>query len=188
MKTPHLWFNPREVSERLVGSYNDEVSPDRFLFIDARPVSLGASPPSFNFVVPRSKLLKIDVLPNNISVPLISPRVASLLTEICPNDFQLVPARIYTRDLPIDDYFLLNVTAEISGMDHTRSSFKLLPGLQEIMKVEKLQYVAGSMGNHHLAREREYEPFLWASDAIVQKFAHAKFKGYRFEPPEAIHP
>jgi len=188
MNAPHLWFNPREVPEKFLGSCNDAISPDRFLFIDAKRVTLGASFPSFNFSAPRSKLLRLDVMPNNIRVPLISPRAASLLAEICPNDFQLVPASVQTRDGSIDDYFLLNVIAEISGMDHAKSSFKRLPGLPAIMKVERLRYVTGATGDHHLAREREYEPFLWASEKVVQTFAREKIKGCAFEPPEAIHP
>lgn len=174
--------------EKLLGEYREDISPDRFLFIRAKPVEFGAPHPSFTFAAPRSRLLKLDVLPNNIRVPLISPRVASLLMELCPHDFQLLPARIKTPDASIDDYFLLNVTTEISGIDHENSILILFRGYREIMKVERLRYAAGSMGSHHLARETEYMPYLWASDVVVRAFEKEKFKGCKFQPPEYIHP
>jgi hypothetical protein len=127
-------------------------------------------------------------MPNNINVPLISQRVSSLLAALCPDEFQLIPAVIQTLDAPITGYCLLNVLAEISGMDHARLRFILIPGLQDIMQVERLHYAAGAIGKHHLAREREYQPFLWASDNLVQRFAQEKIKGCVFEPPESIHP
>jgi hypothetical protein len=187
MNTPYLWFSPEDYSQKILGSYDHESCPNSSTYIQGKPIKGDARVPSFTFPVSRSRLVNYDVLPNTIGVPLISPRVASLLTEICPNDFQLIPARIQAHDVPIDDYSLLNVLVEISGMDHAQSSFILVPGTKFIMSIERLRYASGAIGDHHLARERDYSPFLWVSDHIVQRFARAKFKGYAFKPPEAIH-
>jgi len=188
MNTPRLWFTPENFPEELTPSYDHANSPNYISFIQGKALEGVTTIPCFKVAAPRSRLAKYDVFPNSIQIPLISPRVVSLLAEICPHDVQLFPAVIHTRDLPITDYSLLNVVAEVSGMDRDHSKFTMIPGFDEIMKVNKLRYLLGSMGKRHIAREREYHPFLWVSDAVVQRFAQEKIKGCAFEPPEAIRP
>ena len=188
MNPPHLWFPPEDYSQSILGCYNDENAPSSLSFIRAMPILETIGLPSFKFAAQRSRLVRYDVLPNTIGVPLISPRVAALLANICPAEFQLIPCKIHTADAPIEDYSLLNVLVEISGIDHAHSSLLMFPKDNCIISVKRLRYATGAMGRHHLAREREYHPFLWVSDEVVQKFALAKFKGYEFRPPEAIHP
>jgi hypothetical protein len=158
------------------------------MFISGQPISVEGVGPCFAVAAPRVRLVNYDVLPNARHVPLVSPRVAHILAEICPNDIQLVPAHIRTRDVPIDDYFLLHVAAKISGIDHSRSTYSMIPGTQSIMSFERLRYAPGAMGSHHLARESEYLPFLWVSDNIVQKFTRENIKACEFAAPESIHP
>jgi hypothetical protein len=188
MNTPSLWFDPHNFPTRLVGAYDYAVSPDGFLFIDGKPLEKSDARPTFHFPAQRWRVLKFDVLPNEIQVPLISPKVATLLAKVCPNDFQLFPTTIDTRDASIDDYYLLNVVVGIYGIDHTRSRSVLFPDSRGIMKLEQLRYVPGAIGDHDLAREREYEPYLWVSDNLVKIFTLEKIKGCVFEPPESIHP
>jgi hypothetical protein len=188
MNTPSLWFHPRNFPNRLMGSYDFTASPDRFIFLDGKPLEQSDARPTFHFSAQRWRLLKFGVLPNEVQVPLVSPRAASILAEFCPNDFQLFPTTIHTRDAPIDDYYLLNVVVGIYGIDHARSRSVLFPDSRGIMKLEQLRYVPGAIGDHDLAREREYEPYLWVSDNLVKIFTQEKIRGCVFEPPESIHP
>ena len=188
MNTPYLWFPPEDYPQSILGSCNYQSSPDRVIFIEGKPLTERILTPSFQFTAPLSRVAKLDILPNTIGVPLISQRVASLLTEICPAEFQLIPSQIETRDAPLDGYSILNVLVEISGIDHARSSIHMLAKLNCIISIRRLRYASGAMGAHHLARDREYSPFLWVSDEVVRKFALANFRCYEFKPPEAIHP
>jgi len=187
MNTPRLWFPPEDYPQSVLGCYDYDKSPDRFIFTEGKPIDRLAAFPILRFTASRSRLITYDVLPNNSGIPLVSPQVASLLKALCPKDIQLIPAQIEAGDFAIHDYSLLNVLTKISGMDHSLSSFVLVPGTHCITSIERLRYADGAMGNHDLAREREYSPFLWVSDRIAKKFAHANFKGYVFKPPEAIH-
>jgi hypothetical protein len=188
MKTPHLWFTPSNFPSRLLGSYDHENSPDYLSLMQATPIEETHPTPLFKFTAPQRRLAKFDVLPNSIMVPLISSKVASLLAQICPHDIQLIPARIKTSDVSIDDHFLLNVVTAISGIDHARSSVEVIRGTKHMVKVNCLRYFPRAVRDHHLARESEYCTFLWASDEVVRRFAREKIKGCAFEPPEAIHP
>jgi len=188
MKTPHLWFEPINFPERLMGSYDHDNSPDFLSFIQGKRIAATTPPPFIKFTAPRRRLAPFGVLPNSIDIPLLSPRAASMLNEFCPNDIQLIPAKIETSEGPLDDYFLLNVLSMISGIDHAHSVVKVIPGTNHIVNVNRLRYSPGAMLDHHLAREHECHTYLWVSDELAQRFAQEKIKGCVFEPPEAIHP
>jgi len=188
MSTPRLWFVPNSFPERLTPDYDSEEPFERVMFIDGRPIEEPLVVPSFSVAAPRSQLMSYDVLPNAIDVPLVSSRVASIHGQICPNDIQLLPAYIHTKDDPITNYFLLNVTANIFGIDHSQSDVSMVPGTQCIMSVNRLRYAPEAMGDHHLAREREYPPFLWVSASVMRKFAEDRIRACEFALPESIHP
>ena len=84
MNTPYLWFEPKDFSSRLMGDYDHDTSPDFLSYIQAKPVPAADAEPVFTFNAPRARLLRLDVLTNSILVPLISPRVASLLETLLP--------------------------------------------------------------------------------------------------------
>jgi hypothetical protein len=182
----YLWRIPDEYPSKLIGEYDRSSSPDRFLFLQGAALGQINGIPAFRFKSSRADLLPFDVLPNNATVPLISVRAASLLRKLCPADFQLLSAKVTTDDADLDGYAILNAVVKISAMDHAQSGFNFIPGTKQIMKVNRLRSRSGAMGVHHLARESDYPPYLWASDEVKAIFEDANIKGCAFLVPEAI--
>jgi len=184
----YLWRIPEEYPSNLIGEYDRTSSPDRFLFLQGAALRQIMGVPTFRFRSSQAELLPFDVLPNDATVPLISVRAASLLRNLCPADFQLLPAKIAADDGEFDGYSILNVVVKISAIDHAQSSFNFIPGTKQIMKVNRLRCRSDVIGTHHLARESDYPPYLWASEKVKTTFSDSRIKGCAFCDPEEMRP
>jgi hypothetical protein len=87
-----LWEMPNEYPEELIGSYDETVSPNRFLFKSGGDVTMNDSP-VVRFDCTRKELAGFDDLANSALVPLVSTRIQSLLLDRCPDE-KLNPVQI----------------------------------------------------------------------------------------------
>lgn len=184
----YLWEIPDDFPEELIGEYVREESPDRFLFRHGTPIPKTELVPSFAFAAEPEALREYDVLPNSAMIPLISERVARILTRLCPDDVQLITASVVAAGEKLSGFSLVNVVARVASVDHSGSKFTYIPGTKQIMKFNRLTFKPDALGSHHLARELEYNSFILASETLKQAFDSERVMGHAFVPPEAIKP
>lgn len=174
----YLWKIPDDYPETLLGEYDRERGPDRFALKRGKPLEeLPSKPPRFRFAAAVSTLRELDDLGNNALVPLVSPAVAEVLRQTCPNDVQLIPAEISCKDGVINDYSVVVMIHSVHGLDHEKSSYKCVPGTKSIMRIEQAAYKDGCLGSHDAARDTEYLSNLLISDRLHDAMAGLKSLG-----------
>lgn len=74
-------------------------------------------------------LKKYDFIPNGSGSPLVSARVVEKLNELCPDEFQAIPAKIGKEDKTTGEYipfniecYLLNLLKYVDCVDKERST------------------------------------------------------------------
>jgi len=163
----YLWKILDDYPERLIGEYDRSKGPDRFLFKQGRRLESEANDPTFRFKCKPKDLKSLDDLANNAMVPLVSDRVAALLLRICPNDVELVNSTVVADGKPVQNYRIVNAVHKVEGIDHQASEYSLVPGTKAIMKIRKMRYHDGCLGDFDLARDAEF-----LSNLLVSKRLH----------------
>jgi hypothetical protein len=183
----YVWAIPDYYPQSLIGEYNRDTSPDRFLFVQGKKI-VGQSVPSFTFATQSEALKKYDVLPNSTMIPLVSERVGHMLTRLTLDDVQLIPALIYARGKELLGFSLVNVLHRVASIDHGASNYVFIPGTKQIMKFTRLCFKPNALGSHHIAREAEYNSFILASETVKVLFDTERVIGHAFIPPAEIKP
>jgi hypothetical protein len=187
MKTaPRLWSIPDSYPESLIGEYVRLSSPDRFLFRQGLRLSEDVGLPVVRFAASLNTLLQYACLPNNAMVPLIRNDFGARLSEIAAADVQLINTKVQTQDGESDDFFILNVTSKITGIDKEQSVFSFVPGTEQIMAFKRLAYIESCLGTHMLARDAEYLSHLLVSEELVKVLRAEKVSGVEFLLPSEI--
>ena len=182
----YLWEMSDDFSEKYIGEYNRDCSPDRFIFKQGEKIQNIAAKPVFNFELKKKEILKIDCLPNNTLVPLINKKIATLLQDVASEDIQLYDAEIHTPDGIVDGYMILNVVNTIVGLDKENSIIEYMSDGKSILGFEYLQYKEGAMETCHLARDSEYTSNLLISEYLAKLLISKKFKGLNICLPEDV--
>ena len=163
------WKISDNYPEKLLGEYDRQQSFDRFELKQGKPL---ADPQEceldFRFSSTVKSLRNYDDLGNNALVPLISPAVATVIRETCPNDFQLVKANIECHDGCIDDFVVAVAVRTVNGLDHNKSKYSCLPGTKSIMKFEHAVYHDSCLQAFDAARDQEYLSNLLISKRLCQ--------------------
>jgi hypothetical protein len=184
----YLWRIPNEYPESLIGEYEKESSPDRFLFVQGKRIGNCNAVPAFTFTGDPEILREYDVLANSTMIPLVSERVARILTRVCSDDLELLTASVHAAGEPVSGFSLVNVLPRVASVDHRGSNFIFIPGTQQIMKFNRLKLKPDALGAHHLAREVEFNSFILVSDRLKEVFDAERVTGHAFIPPDAIKP
>ena len=184
----YLWRIPKNSPNSLIGEYDKRCSPDRFLFFKGKRIGECNPLPSFTFAAEPNVLKKYDVLPNSTMVPLVSERIAKILTREAENDVELIPSIVNSRDEHLPGYSLVNILPRVASVDHFASKFVFIPGTEQIMKFIRLSLKLNALGSHQLAREIEYNAFILVSEDLKTLFESAEATGCEFISPEEIKP
>lgn len=180
----YLWESPEKVLNKEIGEYDRTCSPDRFLLRASRKLELNEfSPmPTVHFKIPQQRALKFDCLANGAMIPLINKRVQEILKEVAPNEVQFFPAKVLCPDGELAGCSFLNVTVEIEGIDHEKTVYD-----QSGYGFHYLTYTKGCMGEHPLARDKEYHSNLLVSEKLKIIFEQEKITGVWFVRPEEYY-
>ncbi len=179
-----LWRIPETNSDGLIGTYLRSNGLDRFELRKGKRIEVSEARPIVQFDELTHGLLTFDCLANT-AAPLVSQRMAQVLLNTCERDFQLVPARIEAADGVLDGWSLLNATASVRAIDHSRSIYTMVPGTRAIMSFQHLEFLEDCLVGHQLARDAEYLGHLLVSDSLAQ--ALSDFSGTTFERPEEAY-
>lgn len=185
IKIIYLWASPKNVLNKEIGDYDRSCSPDRFLLKAGRKLDLKEfSPmPVVHFEIPQKRALKFDCLVNNASIPLINERVQEILEAIAPNEVQFFPAKVICSDGELAGYSFLNVTVEIEGIDHEQTVWT-----KSGYGFHYFTYKKGCLGEHPLARDKEYNSHLLFSEQLKIIFDQQKITGAWLVRPEEFYP
>lgn len=179
----YIWKIQDSYPGSCIGSYDRETGPDRFLLKNACDLSAEAKPWRFVFQCTVQRLRKFDDLVNNAMVPLVSSRLADLVSSVAGSDIQLLPTEIHARDGDVQDYCLLNALFRVPAIDRSRSEFWTIPGFQEIMGFHRLVLMDECLNEHHIARCAEYASYLLVSDSLASVLMEAKMTGFKLTQP-----
>lgn len=190
--TIYLWEIPENYPEKLIGRYERERSPDRFLFREGQVLSIAQVKPDpiIKFEVSMAQLEPYDCLDNTSSIPLVNQRLADLLINLAGDDIQLFDVKIECTDGELERYKILNVIHTVKGIDHEQSvytTFKLPRGGSMIGTIRKLVYKPGCMGNHHLAKDEEMKDNLLVTQNIYDTFKREKITGVWLATPDEFY-
>lgn len=94
--------------ENLVGEYDRQNSPDRFLFKRGEVLTLNKTP-IITFNASMDEILKFDELENNSGISLVSEKFAEKLSSYAKNEVQFLNTVIKANDGEITTYKLVNV-------------------------------------------------------------------------------
>lgn len=187
----YLWSVPTNYKNIHIGEYNRKVSPDRFLLLQGRELKDGmfSITPEVVFEVSKNILSKFDCLPTNASAPLVNSRIKKLLEINALNDVEFVQAKVICKDDILDNYYFVNVTHTVTGIDHEKSfCIKLKVGdLEFINGFNYLFYLKDCMGKHKLARDKEFKPHLLVDESIKNIFDKEKITGVLLARPEEFY-
>lgn len=185
----YLWEDPENYLNRDVGEYDKTCSPDRFLLRTGHALETKEfSPiPILHFEVSKKRVLKFDCLPNNTSIPLVNEKVKHILETMASNEVQFFPAKLICADGELEGYYFLNATRTFKGIDHERSTYTKIAGLDAICGFKTLIYKSGCLKEYHLARDEEYKGHLLVNEQIKAAFDKEKITGVRFVRPEEYY-
>lgn len=185
----YLWKLPKDYSDKLVATYNRELSPDRFLFLDGDPLTTVQINKKiiFDVEVNKNKVIPYDCMLNNSSIPLVNERVVDVLLKLAPSDVQFFNTEVRCKDGILLNYKLLNVTNKIIGIDHEKSIYSMIENTDAILGFKYLTYKPGCMDNYKLARDGEYLGNILLTEEIKQAFECEKIKGQCFVTPEEYY-
>jgi hypothetical protein len=186
MKMIYLWKIPDDYPEKLIGAYDAERGPNRFLFKEGRRLGFEAQVPVFHFEAVPARLLKLDALANNALIPLVNERVATILRSLCPQDVELVDSIVLARGQEVPGYKIVNVLSRVKGIDHSASECTLMSDGKAILGFRKLQYLDGCLRTHDLARDDEYSSNLLVSQRLRDRFVDERLSGIGLYLPTEI--
>lgn len=186
MKTTYLWRIPDDYPQRLIGGYQDAVSPDRFLFKMGEPLPTPLEQPSIRFDATLGELSKFDCLCSNAMIPLVNFSVAEALMKICSDEVEFIKTKVTGNDGVLDDYLILNATRKVYCIDRDGSEYTSVPGTDRIMSFRKATHLENCLGEHKIARDTEYLSHLVVSDVIKELFTMEKFTGIALINPSDI--
>ena len=178
----YLWESPDNYPEKLVGEYDRQRSPDRFLMQEGTPVEMGDT--YVEFEAKASWVRKFDALATNAMVPLVSPRIQEVLLRLAPDQVQFVPAHITTRDEEISGYVYVVATKQVVGLDHEASEYSYIADTTAIMGFEKIRYKEDCLGELHIARDAEYLPHILISKTLRDALEDLHVGGLGLYRPE----
>jgi len=187
----YMWEIPESYPHKLIGEYDREHSPDRFLFLYGKPLARSevSTTPIIKFEVSKNKLTPYDCLPTNTSSPIVNNRLAALLLEHAENDIQLFDVKIECTDGELEGYKLVNITHMMKGMDYEQSIYKTidLPDDESMIAlISKLVLRPDCMGTYQLMREEESENLL-VSQRLYDVFKREKVTGVWLATPDEFY-
>lgn len=140
----------------------------------------------YSYRYPEEKLKGYDCMPNTGYAPLVNTRVLEILQELCPHDIQAFPATIVSEvpkkfAFENHDYWVINITKTVDGIDKELSDFERLPEKLGSVPIGTKKLVMREYENtYHIARDTILGTHILVSPTLVKAFKKAKIKGVKF--------
>lgn len=176
----YLWDFRDDYSQMLVGAYDRERGPDRFLFKKGERLEANSvGKPRFQFTAKAKALCRLNDLGNTAMIPLVSDAVAKILRQVCPGEVQLFPAEVSCIDCNFEDYSIVNVLNRVRGLDLEKSVYTFILDTTGIGRIDTAVYRNDCLGSLHLAREDKYSSHLLVSERLREDLRQFSDLGFR---------
>ncbi len=128
MEALYLWTWPQNYSEECIGSYQYQSGEEWLIFGRGKCLLAGEVNfiPTIVFEVSKEKLEKYDCLPCGGMGFLVNREVRKLLLSLASDDVQFFPAKVICKGEELKDYYILNITHLMRGINHDESIYSLL--------------------------------------------------------------
>jgi hypothetical protein len=174
--------------ENLIGTYQEDISPDRFLFYKGRSLSKDeiSCVPTIIFETEKKLVEAYDTLLTTTGSPVISGQFADLLLKVASDDIQLFDVRILCADGELEGYKIINITRRIKGIDHERSVYYTdeVGGVRYISHIKRLFFKESCMGKYKIAREEESMGQVLVNQEIYDLVQNKQITGIRLIEPD----
>ena len=168
----YLWRYLEDYPHKLVGEYDEENSPDRFLFENSKKLNL-KDKPIVNFEAKKEEVLIFDDIDNNAggAIKIVSPKLAFILEKYAKDDIELVDVILRTENGDILDYKIVHVIKEVEALNKEESIFSYIPGSNDtaIMSFRKLRLFDDKLKDVNIALLTEYKSYILISDYLKEK-------------------
>lgn len=139
--------------------------------------------PVFTTKAKKEYLVRLDILPNNVRLPVVGERAYRIISEYALDDIQAFDVCVQTEQEEINVYKLLNITTKIQSINFQASRYRIKDG-SKILYVQHLVLNEDCMGSAHLARDTDSLGYILVSPELREAFKKAKIKGAKFCTPK----
>lgn len=179
----HKWSVSLDYPESYWFEYDQDESPDHLLFKQGRPIDQLQSRPKFrlNKRVSLERLSTFDYLMSD-GPDLVSPRLASVLTSVAPQDVQLFGAEVSVGAIELEGYHVPNVIHLVSCLDKDRSDYEPLLSYMPDgpIRIRKAAYAPNGLRHHVVVRMLEDNQTIIVQDVLVSACRDEKIRGISF--------
>jgi len=174
-----------DIPQKYIAVYNwRERKTNRFDFMDCKELPENEE---YDLIMdvrgPMRLARRFGYLGTTFSSPLINEKALKVLQELCPNDFQVFPAKVQAIDGVMTEYSILNLLYEIDHVNYDLSEARYFED-GAIQWFEHLVMHPGALKGHHIGRLKDVETSILVSEEFVKAFEKSHIKGARFRPIE----
>ena len=184
MNMIYLWEDPEKYPFSREGIYNEDISPDRFLFYRSNLVTGELPKIIFNFKCPSKFIENLGTIPNDSASPLVREDVLEILDDLIGDQIQAFDTELHTKNGILYDYKLVNILNKVKGVNMDESICEYLTDEVTINGFEFLTLKENCLGKLNLARLEEQRSYILVSEALKERFEKNKIKGAWMVRPE----
>ncbi|MBA4695878.1 MAG: hypothetical protein H2069_00635 [Legionella sp.] len=174
----YIWFLSDRYPQKMIGIYDDKASPNRYLF--AQGLLIKENPGKVVIRLPKitkDQVSKFNNIENSAGLPLVDKKIREILDDLAEFDVQYFDAIVECKDGIIEDYSIVNATNAVMAVDHTRAQYSYFSDSTDIRRFQHLAFQPHCLGNHLLARNKEFRSHLLVSRLLVEAFKKNKITG-----------
>ncbi len=181
----YIWRIPNNFPNVKIGTYDRDISPDRFLFTKGIRANMTIKP-TIKFSVKMSEINELDVLPNDALLPIVNDKTLDILNKFANQDFESIPVNISALDGNVSSYSLINILSKVNALDLNNSTYNYVPGTKAILGFSKLKFLVKGIGYYNLSRDVDFFPFILVSSMLQKELILGNLNGIWLASPEEI--
>lgn len=180
----YFWDIPNEYPETRIGEYNQDISPDEYLFRKGKYIT--ESLPKIVVSVKRKKELieGYGAIPNSSGSPIIREDVLELCKDLFRDQVQAFDVELHTANEILNNYKLLNVLNILEDCINFEESIYSYYDKEKMFKwFDYMVLKDNCLGNLNIARISEGKKTI-VSKTVKDLFKKYKVKGVDICTPE----
>jgi len=172
----YLWNDPDNFPNKRRGKYNEEISPDRFMFFGGTYINEMVGEIVVDFGCQKRQIEKYEVIPNNSASPIIREDVLEFCGDLLKDQIQIFDIELRAQDDILKHYKLINILNLVKGVDLGESICDYMTDEVTIAGYQYLVLKENCLGNLHIARLEETNSHIIVSDALTLNFSRHSFR------------
>lgn len=180
----YFWDIPNEYPATRIGAYNEDISPDRFLFRKGKYITEPLSKIVMSVNRKKELIQNYGVIPNNSGSPVIRKDVLELCKDLFKDQVQVFDLELHTANEILHNYKLLNVLNILEdGINFEESVYRYIDKEQMFKRFQYMVLKDNCLENLNIARINETMKTI-VSGTVKDLFKKHKIKGVDICTPE----